>query len=232
MRGKWSLLWFTVFSGVALGPTSLLAQSNIPPLFPRSVDPDSPTPNQPGVPLKPHVLETLFQEKIDLPLGFTGRSGILPTEGPSLDGHFVPVVDRWRVGFPEWDRGGKDHPWYQEYPYDLGQWWDPYRQNILKSDYPIFGQNTFLDLTITSFTVVQPSTVPSQTTPFESTARYPTIHLDGNRPLSWGYLFSPGGLAIQTDPHIQCEYPYHRGTRPGEPECPQWNPAGTILHGP
>lgn len=49
-----------------------------------------------------------------------------------------------------------------------------------KSDYPLFGQNTFLDLTITSFTVVQPSTVPSQTTPFESTSRPNTDNFFGN----------------------------------------------------
>jgi hypothetical protein len=87
------------------------------------------------------------------------------------DSHFVPIEDRWRVGFPEWDRYGKGHPPVDDYPYQPGNWWDPFNQNVLKGDYPIIGQNTFLDITATSFTIVNPRAVPTQTTPFESTER-------------------------------------------------------------
>lgn len=197
-------IWLSLLVGVAPGAEVVWAQSGrpdsmgtsnaaIPPLVdepkPRAIFPPFPPPpgnlgqgngREEPPPPKPFILDEVFREKPLLPPGFTGRSGILPTEGPSPDGHFVPVEDRWRIGFPEWDRGDKDHPWYQEYTYDLGQWWDPYRQNILKADYPIFGQNTFLDLTVTSFTIIQPSTVPSQTTPFESTARPYTDNFFGN----------------------------------------------------
>ncbi|TMK43928.1 MAG: hypothetical protein E6G55_11880, partial [Actinobacteria bacterium] len=34
---------------------------------------------------------------------------------------FLPIKDRWRIGY-------------------TGRWWDPYNQNVLKGDYPIFGQ--------------------------------------------------------------------------------------------
>ena len=84
-----------------------------------------------------------------MPLGFTGPSGVLPTESQE-DSHFVPVEDRWRMGFPEWDRYGKGHPPVDDYPYVEGHWWDPFNQNVLKGDYPIIGQHTFLNITATS----------------------------------------------------------------------------------
>ena len=34
-----------------------------------------------------------------------------------------------------------------DYPGVKGAWWDPYNQNVLKGDYPIIGQHTFLNLT-------------------------------------------------------------------------------------
>ena len=46
---------------------------------------------------------------VDPPPGYTGRSGITPNE-EQQDGHFVPFEDRWRIGYPEWDRYDKDFP--------------------------------------------------------------------------------------------------------------------------
>jgi hypothetical protein len=49
---------------------------------------------------------------------------------------FVPLPDRWRdIKTPPYERNVK------------GRWYDPYNQNVLKGDYPILGQNTFLVLT-------------------------------------------------------------------------------------
>jgi hypothetical protein len=49
---------------------------------------------------------------------------------------FVPLPDRWRdIKTPPYERNVK------------GRWYDPYNQNLLKGDYPILGQNTFLVLT-------------------------------------------------------------------------------------
>jgi hypothetical protein len=50
-----------------------------------------------------------------------------------------------------------------------GECWNPYRQNVLKGDYPILGQHTFLNLTATSLTDVEWRQVPTPTSPFEST---------------------------------------------------------------
>ena len=102
------------------------------------------------------------------PPGFTGRSSVLPLEVPE-DGHFIPAEDRWRVAMPEWDRYDKGHPRQDDYPYDIGRVLNPYTQNVLKGDYPILGQHTFLELTATSFNLLEPRLLPTATTPFEST---------------------------------------------------------------
>ncbi|MGC4006703.1 MAG: hypothetical protein QM811_27695 [Pirellulales bacterium] len=106
---------------------------------------------------------------IEAPLGYTGRSGILPSENPQ-DAHFVPIEDRWRSGFPAWDRYGKGHPNMDDYPYVEGNVWDPYNQNVLKGDYPIYGQHTFLVLTAESQAILEGRQVPTPTTPFETTS--------------------------------------------------------------
>jgi hypothetical protein len=111
-----------------------------------------------------------FVTRVDPPLGFTGRSSVVPREGQS-DPHFVPVEDRWRVGFPEWDRYGKGHPVTDDYPYMPGRVLDPFNQNVLKGDFPIVGQHLFLDVTPSVFAFQEFRQIPTATTPFESTAR-------------------------------------------------------------
>ena len=54
----------------------------------------------------------------------------------------VPVPDRWNLPLPEWDRYGVRG----DYPYVSGHWWDPYNQNELKGDYPVFGTADVLQL--------------------------------------------------------------------------------------
>lgn len=105
---------------------------------------------------------------VDPPLGYTGPSGILPRE-EQTNSHFVPMEDRWRLGFPEWDRYGRGHPLLDEYPFVKGAWYDPYHQNVLKGDYPILGQHNFLNLTVTEELLLEGRQVPTPNTPFEST---------------------------------------------------------------
>jgi hypothetical protein len=109
------------------------------------------------------------------PLGFSGRSSVVPLEYQQ-DSHFVPMPDRWRSGFPFWNRYGPDHsvfeprdPFEEDAPYVRGWWLNPYRQNVLKGDYPIVGQHTFLNVTVASVSDVEFRQVPTPTTPFEST---------------------------------------------------------------
>lgn len=67
----------------------------------------------------------------------------------SASADFQAVTDRWRIVPP---------------PYELnvkGSLWDPYNQNVLKGDYPIYGQDIFLNLTGTSDTLVEFRKVPT-----------------------------------------------------------------------
>lgn len=72
---------------------------------------------------------------------------------------------------PAWDRYGKNHPAGDDYPGVLGRWWDPYNQNVLKGDYPLIGQDTFLVVTAIAQLIQELREVPTGTTPFESTLR-------------------------------------------------------------
>ncbi len=104
----------------------------------------------------------------DAPHGFTGPSGVLPREQQTT-GQFQPVEDRWRIGLPDYDRYGKGHPPQDDYLGVEGTRWDPYNQNVLKGDYPIWGQHTFLRLTARNFDLFEGRQLPTPTTPFEAT---------------------------------------------------------------
>lgn len=129
-------------------------------LFPELADP------APTVEVTPEG----FRYPIDPPLGFTGRSSILPREIQG-DGDWVPMEDRWRAPFPSWNRYPDGKRFINDYPYDLGNIKNPYKQNVLKGDYPIIGQHTFLQLTASSISLVDTRQTPIGTTPFESTSR-------------------------------------------------------------
>jgi len=102
-------------------------------------------------------------------LGFAGPSGVLPRSGNNDE--YDTLEDRWRIGLPAYDRYGLGHPRVFDYPFRLGSLTDPYNQNVLKGDYPIIGQSTFLNMT-GSFTMLNEGrNIPTATTPFESTAR-------------------------------------------------------------
>ena len=68
----------------------------------------------------------------------------------------VPAPDRWRAGFPSWERGSRsDSPW------DLSAALDPYHQNFWKGDYPIPGtQNVFFSVELQSVTKAELKRLP------------------------------------------------------------------------
>lgn len=113
-------------------------------------------------------VDSILRWQHDAPLGFSGPSGVLPS-GIQEDSHFVPMEDRWRIGFPEWDRDEDPNTWMTDSPYVEGRLIDPYNQNVLKGDYPIIGQHTFLNFTAASNLLQEFRQVPTATTPFEST---------------------------------------------------------------
>lgn len=133
----------------------------------RLLDPQQPLPTTaPPADGQPLSLATYV---FSPPLGFAGPSGVYPRSGGNDE--FDTVEDRWRIGFPAWDRYGKGHPKVFDYPYRLGRWFDPFNQNVLKGDYPIIGQHMFLNVTGTAVMLNEGRNIPTATTPFESTAR-------------------------------------------------------------
>jgi hypothetical protein len=113
---------------------------------------------------------SIIAVSFDPPQGFAGPSGILP-RSYEQESNFLPMEDRWRLGYPYWDRYGKGFPPLDDYPYKPGAWWDPFNLNVLKGDYAIWGQNTFFILTASSSSLLEARQVPTATTPFESTSR-------------------------------------------------------------
>ena len=131
-----------------------------------------------GRPLEPFTEAELPPPLVDpgtlrLPVqatpGFAGPSGI-PSTDVQTDSHFVPMDDRWRSGMPHWDRYGLGSSPVKDVPYEEGELWNPYAQNVLKGDYPIIGQHTFLRLQGEAILINEYRRLPTPTTPFESTA--------------------------------------------------------------
>jgi hypothetical protein len=85
---------------------------------------------------------------------------VRPT-GPITTGNaeFVPIPDRWRLEFPQWQRYPED----SETPFVRNRGLDPYDQNVLKGDLPIAGENLFLNLTFVSETPFEFRKVPTPT---------------------------------------------------------------------
>ncbi|MFN2596309.1 MAG: carboxypeptidase-like regulatory domain-containing protein [Pyrinomonadaceae bacterium] len=74
------------------------------------------------------------------PLGAAGASSVKPA--PQTDPRIREARDRWRVTFPEYDRYGEAGN--RDVPFRRGHWYNPYDQNKLKGDYPIFGNKVFM----------------------------------------------------------------------------------------
>jgi hypothetical protein len=140
-----------------------------PHLFQQEPKPEEPT----GTARKLEWVELLSTPR-QVPIGFSGPSGVANWEGQEGD-DFVPEPDRWRSGFPDWDRYGPDHhvlcpndPFEEDAPYAKGSILNPFRQNVIKGDYPIIGQHTFLNITAESFSDFEYRQVPTPASPFES----------------------------------------------------------------
>lgn len=103
------------------------------------------------------VEEKTGESPPDSPTGYAGRRP--PERGAPGADDFLPIEDRWRIAFPDWDRYA--HGRRRAAPYAKGKWYDPYHQNVLKGDYPIFGDATFLNLTLVSDTVGDTRRLPT-----------------------------------------------------------------------
>ncbi|MDQ6908207.1 MAG: hypothetical protein M3176_15405, partial [Chloroflexota bacterium] len=160
---------------------ALQAQEPEPPLPPEQFNPDpgvlEPTEAEPPPDLFPPILPQLEQygdEAVPRSLGLP-RRGVRETvprrtkleypEYPETDGDpghapgDQPVANRWFVGFGRWQRYADPAA---ETPYQSGAFrlWHPYEQSRLKGDVPIFGQDIFLNLTLTDFSQFEARRLP------------------------------------------------------------------------
>src|SRR5438309_3737282 len=102
--------------------------------------------------------EGLSETKEAEPAGYAGKR--IPSE-PQTAPDRREVRDRWRVGFPEYDRYGDRGARGRDIPFKKGRWWDPYNQSVLKGDYPIKGNKTFLIFSAVSTSIVEQRRAPS-----------------------------------------------------------------------
>jgi hypothetical protein len=87
------------------------------------------------------------------PLGHAGSKTVEPKDEATEE--FIPMPDRWRFPFPRYTRYSPK----QETPWVTGSTFDPYNQNVLKADYPVFGNHTFLNLNFQSASTLNPRVV-------------------------------------------------------------------------
>jgi len=77
---------------------------------------------------------------------------------------FEPVKDRWRVPLPRWDRDPSrrsEEMTDTDSPYQRGRKTNPFRQNVLKGDYPLVGQHGFFVFTALSETFYEARDSPT-----------------------------------------------------------------------
>ena len=99
------------------------------------------------------IIEPGKDTTIDIPLG--------PAQDDKNQQQQRATPDRWRVEFPEYDRYGDRGARGRDIPFKKGRWWDPYNQSVLKGDYPIKGDKTFMILSAVSTTTIEQRRAPT-----------------------------------------------------------------------
>lgn len=116
------------------------------------------SPSRPAVPI-PEATADELREGVT-PFGQTGGYAGDSPLGPInyLPRSTIALPDRWRIGWPAWDRYGRSAPTDDllmnasrgDSPYTLGNPLNPYDRNLFKGDYPIAGDDIFLTATAVS----------------------------------------------------------------------------------
>ncbi len=83
--------------------------------------------------------------------GFSGwkKNKARRSQTQLIDNDMIGIPDRWRIGIPKDSRHVK------------GNLWNPYRQNVIKGDYPIIGQSIFMEADFVSDTLVEGHSTPT-----------------------------------------------------------------------
>lgn len=95
----------------------------------------------------------------DDPTGYAGEPSV--NSEPQTASDRREARDRWRIGFPEYDRYGDRGARGRDIPFTKGRWWDPYNQSVLKGDYPVAGNDIFMVLSAVSTTAIELRRAPT-----------------------------------------------------------------------
>jgi len=95
----------------------------------------------------------------DKPLGAAGDETVQSVKQVSSDRR--ELRDRWRIGFPEYDRYGDKGARGRDIPFRRNRWYNPYGQSVIKGDYPIIGNDYFMVLSAVSTSQVELRRMPS-----------------------------------------------------------------------
>lgn len=112
--------------------------------------PAAPSTAPAGATTSPTVSGTPIElDLVGRPMGQAGGTSVRE-KTPDMRGDFYPVPDRWRVGLPpDYVQNVRNNTVL-----------NPYRQNVLKGDYPVIGQDTFLVTTLVSDTLFEARRLP------------------------------------------------------------------------
>jgi hypothetical protein len=111
------------------------------------------------IPLDQIELKQIPKPAGDKPTGNAGAETV--NSEPQTDATRREARDRWRIGFPEYDRYGDRAARGRDIPFKRGRWWDPYNQSVLKGDYPIRGNKLFMLLSAVSTSGVEQRRAPT-----------------------------------------------------------------------
>src|SRR6266404_979677 len=112
-------------------------------------------PRPPSPPPPPNTAGPYRNLPQEPPPETTGEPRPLPPL-TSDDKVFNVIPNRWVYEFPD----SRRYKAKGEYPHVKGHWYDPFNLNKLKGDYPIIGNQTFLNVTLTSDTFVDGRRLP------------------------------------------------------------------------
>ena len=123
-----------------------------------------------------------------------------PADGDAVKPHVEDrrtLLDRWRIEFPEYDRYGNMGLRGRDIPFKRNRWYNPYEQNLLKGDIPIFGDEYFMIFSGVSTTGLEIRRTPTAT------------NVSSNEPNSNNFFGRPEQLAFSET--IQLSFELFKG---------------------